>query len=72
MCHNVALFTCVDCHGLFYFVSGQGGYGYLKEWLWWAGMILSKYKDLVPHLLCLWANHHNIHYQKSKHQVSIN
>ncbi|PVD34455.1 hypothetical protein C0Q70_05729 [Pomacea canaliculata] len=20
--------------------AGQGGYGYLKEWLWWAGMIL--------------------------------
>lgn len=22
---------------------GAGGYGYLKEWLWWAGMILSRY-----------------------------
>ncbi|XP_020913974.1 magnesium transporter NIPA2 [Exaiptasia diaphana] len=22
--------------------AGQGGYAYLKEWLWWAGMISSK------------------------------
>ena len=25
------------------FFKGAGGYGYLKEWLWWAGMILSRY-----------------------------
>lgn len=22
--------------------AGAGGYGYLKEWVWWAGLILSK------------------------------
>lgn len=22
--------------------AGQGGYGYLKEWLWWTGLLTSK------------------------------
>lgn len=22
--------------------AGQGGYGYLKEWLWWSGLLTSK------------------------------
>lgn len=22
--------------------AGDGGYGYLKEWIWWAGLITSK------------------------------
>ena len=26
-----------------YFVIGQGGYGYLRESMWWGGMILSKF-----------------------------
>ena len=26
-----------------FLLTGQGGYGYLKDWVWWAGMILSEY-----------------------------
>ena len=26
---------------------GQGGHAYLKEWLWWAGMLTSKGKILI-------------------------
>lgn len=29
-------------HLCFLYSSGQGGYAYLKEWLWWAGLISSK------------------------------
>lgn len=25
-------------------ISGQGGHAYLKEWLWWAGLLSSKYQ----------------------------
>lgn len=24
------------------YLAGQGGHAYLKEWLWWAGLISSK------------------------------
>lgn len=27
----------------FFCISGQGGHAYLKEWLWWAGLISSKW-----------------------------
>jgi hypothetical protein len=27
--------------------AGQGGYAYLKEWLWWAGLITSKLHFLI-------------------------
>lgn len=27
--------------------TGQGGYAYLKEWLWWAGLISSKTRPLT-------------------------
>jgi hypothetical protein len=23
--------------------AGAGGFGYLKEWIWWAGLLSSKY-----------------------------
>ena len=25
-------------------ILGQGGHAYLKEWLWWAGLLSSKYQ----------------------------
>lgn len=28
---------------LFIYPAGQGGHAYLKEWLWWAGLISSKW-----------------------------
>jgi hypothetical protein len=31
-------------HYYLYLFLDKGGYGYLKEWLWWAGMLLSKFK----------------------------
>ena len=37
-------FACHPCHWFVLF-PGQGGYGYLKEWMWWAGMILSELKN---------------------------
>ena len=27
--------------------AGQGGYGYLKEWLWWSGLLTSKINSLI-------------------------
>lgn len=24
--------------------AGQGGFGYLKDWMWWLGLLLSKWK----------------------------
>jgi hypothetical protein len=37
------LFLCSN-HCLFHVFAGAGGYGYLKEWLWWTGMIMSEYE----------------------------
>lgn len=31
--------------------TGQGGYAYLKEWLWWAGLISSKWIVYTPNAL---------------------
>lgn len=28
-------------------ISGQGGHAYLKEWLWWAGLLSSKYQKYI-------------------------
>ena len=28
--------------------AGAGGHGYLKEWMWWAGMITSEYMSTPP------------------------
>lgn len=30
---------------LFFFFPGQGGHSYLKEWMWWAGLLSSKYES---------------------------
>lgn len=32
-------------------IAGDGGHGYLKEQLWWAGMVLSKCIESQPQLL---------------------
>ena len=36
-------YSLLNSHGYSVYFPGAGGYGYLKEWLWWAGMILSRY-----------------------------
>lgn len=28
--------------------AGAGGFGYLKEWIWWAGLICSEYRVYGP------------------------
>ena len=32
------------------FFSGAGGFTYLKEWMWWCGMALSKYYRISPNI----------------------
>jgi hypothetical protein len=29
--------------------AGAGGFGYLKEWIWWAGLLSSEYLCIVMH-----------------------
>jgi magnesium transporter len=31
--------------------AGAGGFGYLKDWIWWAGLICSKYYSYILHFL---------------------
>lgn len=38
---NCKVIAHIQCCVLLSF-TGQGGYSYLKEWLWWAGLISSK------------------------------
>lgn len=39
-------------------ILGQGGHAYLKEWLWWAGLLSSKYQKYIQ--VSIKSNH--LHY----------
>jgi magnesium transporter len=32
--------------------AGAGGFGYLKDWIWWAGLICSEYENFSSALCC--------------------
>ena len=32
-------------------LTGQGGHAYLKEWLWWAGLLSSMYRGCFKKIL---------------------
>lgn len=40
--------TGFECNKMLVFLfSGQGGHAYLKEWLWWAGLLSSKLRSVT-------------------------
>ena len=41
----------LECLRLENLLKGQGGYGYLKEWLWWTGLLTSKLSNLSIELI---------------------
>uniref|UniRef100_A0A8C4WAC4 Uncharacterized protein n=1 Tax=Gopherus evgoodei TaxID=1825980 RepID=A0A8C4WAC4_9SAUR len=43
--------------------AGDGGHGYLKDWLWWAGLLTSKWSYSHSHLPTLLPMH--LHLQRS-------
>lgn len=41
------------------FCAGEGGHGYLKDWLWWSGLLTSEF-SLVKSILNVCHKHYNV------------